>query len=164
MSADSQQKLADDLMSARYEIQYIGQRIQDLVDLRKQLSHRQKRINEAEYEQILNSPTMMHFYSDYKEANEYSVQLGREVHAKSTKINHNFNRATEEQQLEIYDLQEKWVKAAIVSAEKRLNFLQQYPFVYQDKQAVKGHIIAAQVNMETALKGLNQIKANKRGQ
>ncbi|KAF4337255.1 hypothetical protein FBEOM_8844 [Fusarium beomiforme] len=161
MSAESQQDVVDGLMSLRYEIQDIGQRIEELLDLRKRLSHRAKRINDAEYEQILNSPSMIVLYQVYKQAVDYSVQCQKAVFQKRAEFSHNFNRATEEDHLEIYTLQERWVRAAIDAAEKRLSYLQQYPFVYKNKEGILGHVEAANDVLKNALKGLREIERNK---
>ncbi|KAF5981524.1 hypothetical protein FCOIX_4172 [Fusarium coicis] len=74
MSADSCQPLVDGLMALRYEIQDMGQRIEDLVALRKQQFHRAKKVNAEEYEQALNSPSMMILYEDYKEAYPFAYK------------------------------------------------------------------------------------------
>ncbi|KAG4290098.1 hypothetical protein FPRO06_01984 [Fusarium proliferatum] len=161
MSADSCQEVADGLMSLRYEIQDMGQRIEDLIALRKQQSHRAKRVNEEEYEQALNSPSMIVLYEDYKLAVKYSVDCQRAVFQRRAAFSHNYNRATENDQLEIYALQEKWVRAAINAAEKRLNYLQQYPFAYRDKGAIIGHVEAANTLLNSAWNGLRQIERNK---
>ncbi|KAI1027902.1 hypothetical protein LB503_011888 [Fusarium chuoi] len=161
MSADSCQEVADGLISLRYEIQDMGQRIEDLIALRKQQSHRAKRVNEEEYEQALNSPSMIVLYEDYKLAVEHSVNCQRAVFQRRAAFSHNFNRATENDQLEVYALQEKWVRAAINAAEKRLNYLQQYPFAYRDKRAIIGHVDAANTVLNSALNGLRQIERNK---
>jgi hypothetical protein len=113
MSADSCQKVVDGLMSLRYEIQDMGQRIEELIDLRKRLSHRAKRVSDAEYQQALNSPSMIVLYEEYKQAVTYSIECQRAVFERRAKFDHNYNRANEEDQLEIYTLQERWVRAAI---------------------------------------------------
>ncbi|KAK2680306.1 hypothetical protein RAB80_005487 [Fusarium oxysporum f. sp. vasinfectum] len=132
MSDDSCQRVVDGLMSLRYEIQDMGQRIEELIDLRKRLSHRAKRVNDAEA-----------------------------VFERRATFDHNFNRAEEDDQLEIYTLQERWVRAAINAAEKRLNYLQQYPFAYKDKEAIIGHVKAANDLLRSAWNGLRQIERNK---
>ncbi|KAF5585792.1 hypothetical protein FPCIR_8222 [Fusarium pseudocircinatum] len=113
MSAESCQSLVNGLMSLRYEIQNMGQRIEDLVALRKQQSHRAKKVNEQEYEQALNSPSMIVLYEDYKQAVKFSVECQRAAFQRRAAFDHNYNRATENDQLEVYALEEKWVKAAI---------------------------------------------------
>ncbi|KAG5804470.1 hypothetical protein H9Q74_001858 [Fusarium xylarioides] len=161
MSADSCQSLVDGLVSLRYEIQDMGQRIEDLIALRKQQSHRAKKVNAEEYKQALNSPSMIVLYEDYKEAVKYSVECQQAAFQRRATFDHNYNRATENDQLEIYTLQEKWVRAAINAAEKRLNYLQQYPFAYKDKEAIIGHVTAANAVLNSARKGLLQIERNK---
>ncbi|EXM17965.1 hypothetical protein V3481_004298 [Fusarium oxysporum f. sp. vasinfectum] len=161
MSDDSCQRVVDGLMSLRYEIQDMGQRIEELIDLRKRLSHRAKRVNDAEYEQALNSPSMIVLYEEYKQAVTYVIECQRAVFERRATFDHNFNRAEEDDQLEIYTLQERWVRAAINAAEKRLNYLQQYPFAYKDKEAIIGHVKAANDLLRSAWNGLRQIERNK---
>lgn len=161
MSADSCQSLVDGLMALRYEIQDMGQRIEDLVALRKQQSHRAKKVNAEEYEQALNSPSMIVLYEDYKEAVRYYVECQQAAFQRRAAFSHNYNRATENDQLEIYALQERWVRAAINAAEKRLNYLQQYPFAYKDKGAIISHVKAANEVLNSARRGLLQIERNK---
>ncbi|KAF5671878.1 hypothetical protein FDENT_10724 [Fusarium denticulatum] len=148
-------------MSLRYEIQAMGQRIEDLVALTKQQSHRVKKVNEQEYEQALNSPSMILFYIDYKQAIKFSVECQRAAFQRRAAFDRNYNRATENDQLEVYALEEKWVKAAINAAGKRLNYLQQYPFAYKDKEAIINHVKAANEVLTRARNGLLQMKRNK---
>ncbi|KAF5582555.1 hypothetical protein FPANT_8486 [Fusarium pseudoanthophilum] len=161
MSAESCQSLVDGLMALRYEIQDMGQRIEDLVALRKQQSHRAKKVNEEEYQQALNSPSMIVLYEDYKEAVRYYVECQQAAFQRRAAFSHNYNRATENDQLEVYALEERWVRAAITAAEKRLNYLQDYPFAYKDKGAIISHVTAANQVLNSARKGLLQIERNK---
>ncbi|KAF4985252.1 hypothetical protein FDECE_16698 [Fusarium decemcellulare] len=113
MSDDSYQKVADALMSLRYELRDMSERLQDLIDLRKRLSHRAKKVNDAEYEQALNSPSMLVLYQVYKDAHDHATSCKRAVDERMREFSNKFTRATEEDQLEVYALQEIWVKASI---------------------------------------------------
>ncbi|KAH7171616.1 hypothetical protein DER46DRAFT_163778 [Fusarium sp. MPI-SDFR-AT-0072] len=162
LSVDSEQKLVDSLMSLRFEIKDMGERIEYLLDLRKRLSHRQKKVNPDEYEQALNSPSMLILYEAYKEASHYRDQCRTAVNQRMAQYHNKYSLASEEDLMEVYALQEKWVRAAVNAAEQRLNYLQQFPFAYKNKEAIRGHIIAANDAMNGAVKALEEVEYNKR--
>ncbi|KAK2687153.1 hypothetical protein QWA68_013963 [Fusarium oxysporum] len=163
MSVDSKESLANGLMSFRFEIKDMGERIEYLIALRKRLSHKQKKINPVEYEQALNSPSMIVLYEAYKQAADYTTQCKNAYDQRMAQYNNKFLYAPKEDQMEIYALQEKWVRATVNTAEQRLNYLQQFPCAYQNKQAIRGHIIAAEGSMHAALTALEDVEMNKRG-
>ncbi|KAF5640822.1 hypothetical protein F52700_3534 [Fusarium sp. NRRL 52700] len=162
MSDESQQSLANGLMSYRFEIKDMGERLQYLISLRKRLSHRQKKIDNAEYEQALNSPSMIVLYESYKQAAEYTTDCKNAYYQKMAQYNNRFTFATAEEQMEIYALQEQWVRAAVNTAEQRLRYLEQYPCAYQNKQSIRGHITAAEGSMNAARTALEDVEMNKR--
>ncbi|KAH7229882.1 hypothetical protein BKA60DRAFT_646249 [Fusarium oxysporum] len=162
MSVDSKESLANGLMSFRFEIKDMGERIEYLIALRKRLSHKQKKINPAEYEQALNSPSMIVLYEAYKQAAAYTTQCKNAYEQRMAQYNNRFLFASTEDQMEIYALQENWVRATVNTAEQRLNYLQQFPFAYQNKEAIRGHILAAEGSMKAALNALKDVEMNKR--
>ncbi|VZH87952.1 unnamed protein product, partial [Fusarium fujikuroi] len=162
LSVESEQRLADSLMSLRFEIKDMGERIEYLLDLRKRLSHRQKRVNPDEYKQALNSPSMLILHEEYKNASHYRDQCRDAVKQRMAEYHKEYHLTPEEVLMEVYALQETWVRAAVNAAEQRLNYLQQFPFAYQDKEAIRGHIIAANDAMNSAVKALEEVEYNKR--
>lgn len=91
----------------------MGERIEYLLDLRKRLSHRQKKIDPDEYKQALNSPSMLLLYEAYKEASNYRDQCRTAVHQRMAQYHNKYSLAPEEDLMEVYALQEKWVRAAV---------------------------------------------------
>ncbi|KAF4956878.1 hypothetical protein FGADI_3481 [Fusarium gaditjirri] len=162
MSVDSQEALANSLMSFRFEIKDMGERIEHLIALRKRQSHKQKKIDPAEYEQALNSPSMIVLYEAYKQAVEYCKQCKDAYDQRMVQHSRRIHYASKEEQMEIYLLQEKYVRAAVNTAEQRLNYLEQFPRAYQNKQSIRGHIEAAEGSMNAALGALKDIDMNKR--
>ncbi|KAG7419683.1 hypothetical protein Forpe1208_v003432 [Fusarium oxysporum f. sp. rapae] len=162
MSVDSKESLANGLMSFRFEIKDMGERIEYLIALRKRLSHKQKKIDPAEYQQALNSPSMIVLYEAYKQAADYTNQCKNVYDQRMAQYNNKFLYAPKKDQMEIYALQEKWVRATVNTAEQRLNYLQQFPCAYQNKESIRGHILAAEGSMHAALTALQDVDMNKR--
>ncbi|KAG4260926.1 hypothetical protein FPRO03_02749 [Fusarium proliferatum] len=162
MSADSQELLTNGLMSFRFEIRDMGERIEHLISLRKRLSHRQKKIDEAEYRQALNSPSMIVLYEVYKQSVDYTSQCKNAYDQEMRRHNNKFLYASQEEQMEIFALQEQWLRATINTAEQRLHYLEQYPYAYQNKQSIRGHIRAAEGSMNAARTALEEVDMNKR--
>ncbi|EWG44769.1 hypothetical protein FVEG_05761 [Fusarium verticillioides 7600] len=162
MSADSKESLANGLMALRFEIKDMGERIQYLIALRKRMSHKQKKIDEAEYEQALNSPSMIVLYESYKHAADFTVDCKNAYEQRMAQYSNRFARATAEDQMEIYALQEQWIRAAVNTAEQRLRYLEQFPCAYQNKQSIRGHITAAEGSMNAAKTALKDVEMNKR--
>ncbi|KAF5711772.1 hypothetical protein FMUND_8831 [Fusarium mundagurra] len=113
MSVESQESLVNGLMSFRFEIKDMGARIEYLIALRKRLSHKEKKIDDEEYVQAMNTPSMIVLYEAYKQAADYATDCKRAVDQRMAQHHNRFHNATQEEQMEIYALQEKWVQATI---------------------------------------------------
>ncbi|KAF5249553.1 hypothetical protein FANTH_5146 [Fusarium anthophilum] len=113
MSVESQEALVNGLMSFRFEIKDMGARIEYLIALRKRLSHKQKKIVNEEYEQAMNSPSMIVLYEVYKQAANHATDCKNAVDQRMAQYNNRFLHAPPEAQMEIYELQEKWIQATI---------------------------------------------------
>ncbi|KAF5633118.1 uncharacterized protein FTJAE_7297 [Fusarium tjaetaba] len=162
MSVESQQSLVNGLMSFRFEIKDMGARIEYLIALRKRLSHKEKKIDDEEYEQAMNTPSMIVLYEAYKQAADHATNCKRAVDQRMRQYSNKFVLAPPEVQMEIYGLQVKWIQATINTAEQRLDYLQHYPFAYQNRNAIRGHITAAEDSMKAAKRALGEVDRNKR--
>jgi hypothetical protein len=101
------------MTSIDHELTNMRERIDTLLNLRKYISHRKKKINEEEYEEALNSPSMLVLYRDYKDACRESHRCKVAAEAYKDTFHNHYSNATVEQHLEICNLQEKWVKSTI---------------------------------------------------
>ncbi|KAF5546750.1 hypothetical protein FNAPI_8768 [Fusarium napiforme] len=113
MSVESQQSLVNGLMSFRFEIKDMGARIEYLIALRKRLSHKEKKIDDEEYEQAMNTPSMIVLYEAYKQAADHAAACKRAVDQRMRQYSNKFVLAPPEVQMEVYGLQEKWIQATI---------------------------------------------------
>src|SRR5262249_17385004 len=99
--------------SLRDEMPGMRESIETAIALRKLVSHKQKKLNDDEYEQALNSPSMLVLYEQYKEAVAEASGLSKLVQEKKMKFHNKYGYFKEEDHLEAYAMQEQWAKASL---------------------------------------------------